>query len=291
MTTHIDTTPPVRTADDNRAEDTVGNDNLSVETAPRTVGRRDELYRTPLADIAGFQFDRHVVDVFPDMLQRSIPGYRSIIAQSGLLAARFAKPHTCCYDLGCSLGSTLLAMRHSIDTADCPDCRIVGVDNSTAMLDECQRIVDSDSGATEARDAPPPPVDLVLADIADITLEPASVVAMNFTLQFIAPAARNDLLERICNATVPGGALILSEKIKIEDATLNELYIDRYHAFKRANGYSDMEISQKRSALEDVLVPDTLDTHKARLQEAGFTQSAIWFQCFNFVSIIAIKQA
>ncbi len=261
-------------------------DSKLVYPSSHASERRDELYRTPLADITGFQFDRKVVDVFPDMLQRSIPGYRSIIAQSGLLAARFAVTDTRCYDLGCSLGSTLLAMRHAIDADHASNCRLVGVDNSAAMLDECWRLIDAD---TEATSQPSLPVDLMLADITDVSLQPASVVAMNFTLQFVAPAERNALLKKICDATVTGGALILSEKIKFDDQTLNELYIDRYHAFKRANGYSDLEISQKRSALEDVLVPDTLEAHQTRLSDAGYTQSAVWFQCFNFVSIIAIK--
>ena len=112
---------------------------------------------------------------------------------------------------------------------------------------------------------------------------------MNFTLQFIAPEARNTLMARIANSLLPGGALILSEKVCFDDTTVNDLHIDMYHAFKSANGYSELEISQKRNALENVLVPDTLDTHQNRLKDAGFSHSTVWFQCFNFASIIAIK--
>lgn len=242
------------------------------------------------------------------MLDRSIPGYRSIIAQSGLLAERFAQAETHCYDLGCSLGATLLAMRHAIGERN---CQLVGIDNSSAMLARCQQLIDRDdqqwrgthsddknrhnhvSVAKPAADPTPTltpaKVSLINADIATSRLEPASVVAMNFTLQFIKPEYRDDLLSTIAAATVKGGALILSEKVEFANPVLNELYIDRYHAFKRSNGYSELEISQKRTALEKVLIPDTIETHTRRLEKAGFSHCSVWFQCFNFISMIAVK--
>ena len=117
----------------------------------------------------------------------------------------------------------------------------------------------------------------------------ASVVVFNFTLQFIPPAQRDALLARIGSAMRPGGVLVLSEKIRFEDEHLQALNTDLHHAFKRANGYSDLEISQKRSALENVLVPETIATHQQRLRNAGFTSVDVWFQCFNFASLVAIK--
>ena len=263
-----------------------------------TSSARDQIYRTPIADIGGFRFDRQVVDVFPDMLDRSIPGYSSIIAQSGLLAEHFAREGTRCYDLGCSLGATLLSMRHAIS---CADCELVGVDNSSAMIERCEELIDADNKATIADSQSAssintktdtnnrPPVCLINADIEQVEIDNASVVALNFTLPFVEPAYRSTLLNRIGNAIVEGGALILSEKIKFDDQFLHDLYTDQYHAFKKANGYSDLEISQKRSALENVLIPDTVDTHLARLGDAGFKHCSVWFQCFNFVSIIAVK--
>jgi len=253
---------------------------------------RDQIYSTPLADIGGFRFDQQVVDVFPDMLDRSIPGYASIIAQTGLLAKHFAREDTRCYDLGCSLGATLLSMRHAIANVN---CELIGVDNSTAMIKRCKELLDIDNKATRAErqsdssEQSPPPVTLIHEDIERVEITNASVVALNFTLQFIQPYARKTLLNRIGSAIVDGGALIISEKIKFDDQFLQDLYTDQYHAFKKANGYSDLEISQKRSALENVLIPDTLDTHLVRLREAGFKHCSVWFQCFNFVSIVAIK--
>lgn len=251
----------------------------------------DSLFATPLGDVSGFRFDQQVVDVFPDMLNRSIPGYESIIAQSGLLAQRFATPESNCYDLGCSLGATLLAMRHNIEHSS---VTLVGIDNSEPMISRCRELIDLDDKiradpAGESAGPTPPPVTLQCEDVSKSPISNASVVALNFTLQFIDQSARGALLKNIYDGMLPGGTLILSEKIAFDDPVLHELYIDRYHAFKKANGYSDLEISQKRTALENILVPDTLEQHQQRLRQSGFSRCSVWFQCFNFVSLIALK--
>lgn len=251
--------------------------------------QRDSLFANPLGEVSDFTFDKRVVDVFPDMLKRSIPGYEAIISQTGLLAARFVQPETHLYDLGCSLGATTLSMRQSLmdarkeEPALAQDCVIHAIDNSQAMLDKCAELI-----ATQV-DTDTLPVRLACDDIQHSKLENASVVAMNFTLQFISPQYRDALIQSIARAMKPGGVLILSEKVTFDDPVLSELHINMYHNFKRANGYSDLEISQKRTALENVLIPDTLNTHANRLANAGFKSSSVWFQCFNFASIIAIK--
>jgi tRNA (cmo5U34)-methyltransferase len=112
-------------------------------------------------------------------------------------------------------------------------------------------------------------------------------VVLNFTLQFLPPGDRLPLLARIRDGLRAGGILILSEKIAGRDAAADGLLTEMHHAFKRANGYSELEISRKRSALEKVLVPETLDTHRQRLAAAGFARADLWFQCFNFVSLVA----
>lgn len=239
---------------------------------------RDSIYADPLGQISGFSFDENVVRVFPDMLRRSVPGYNTIITQSGLLAERYAQAGSQLYDLGCSLGATTFSMRQNLHQAD---CRLIGIDNSEAMVLQCREILKGSPGTT--------PVDIVLGDIAETPIERASVVAMNFTLQFFSPSMRADLLQRIFDGMLPGGILIISEKIAFDDARQQALHTDMYHHFKRANGYSDLEISQKRTALENVLIPDTLQQHKARLSQAGFSSCEVWFQCFNFVSMVALK--
>lgn len=242
------------------------------------MSKQDNIYANPLGEVAGFQFDQSVVEVFPDMIQRSVPGYTTIVAMIGTLAERYAQAGSRCYDLGSSLCAATLAMRHRIPAAD---CEIFAVDNSPAMVERARTVLDADSGQI--------PVQLVCANLQDVAIENASVVVLNFTLQFIPVAERREILQRIHDGLRPGGVLILSEKVAFEDTDHQELMIDLHHAFKRANGYSELEIAQKRTALENVLIPETLDTHRERMKSVGFTSVDVWFQCFNFASLIAIK--
>ena len=239
----------------------------------------DRVYAKPQTLIVDFAFDEAVAKVFPDMIRRSVPGYETIIALTGLLAEQYAQPDSHCYDLGCSLGAATLAMRSRIRQ---PRVRIIAVDNAKAMTNRCQQHVQEAGEGVE--------VDVVCADIQDVSIENASVVVLNFTLQFIEPAARQVLLEKIYAGLRPGGALLLSEKIAFADAAEQQRMEALHIAFKKANGYSDLEISQKRSALEKVLIPESLETHKQRLQQVGFGLVESWFQCFNFISLLAIKR-
>ena len=239
---------------------------------------KDSLYANPLGEIATFKFDESVVNVFPDMIQRSVPGYGAIISAIGLLAGRFSQPHSHCYDLGCSLGAAALAMRERIAAAD---CRIVAVDSSEAMVERFKRNLVADGAK--------PSIDIQCADIREVGIERASVVVLNFTLQFIPLADRAALLEKIYRGMLPGGVLILSEKLGFEDARQQALHVEMHHHFKKMQGYSELEISQKRLALEDVLLAESFTTHRHRLMAAGFDSVEIWFQYFNFASMIALK--
>ena len=241
--------------------------------------KTDAIYATPLQEMIDFQFDERVVAVFHDMIQRSVPGYGLIISNIGIVAAKYAQAGSHCYDLGCSLGAVSLAMRQRITQ---PDCDIIAVDNSPAMIARGRELLAMDA-------APVVPVTMICADVQDVPVENASVVVLNFTLQFIPPAERLALIERIHAGLRPGGVLILSEKIAFSEPGRQQFHEDLHHDFKRANGYSDLEISQKRSALEKVMIPETLDCHRARLQAAGFSFSEPWFQCFNFASLVALK--
>ena len=241
----------------------------------------DRLFAKPLEQVPDFVFNEDVVQVFPDMIKRSVPGYPTIVENLGVLAARFAQPDSALYDLGASLGAVSQALRRHVRTEG---CRVIAVDNSAAMVERCrQYLTAQDSMFQELL-----PVQVLEADILELPLQQASVVAMNFTLQFIAPEQRLGLLTRIRQALLPGGALILSEKLLMADThaqlLLNDLHLD----FKRANGYSELEIAQKRSAIEHVMKPDTLDTHTERLRAAGFSKVVPWFQCLNFASLIAL---
>jgi len=242
------------------------------------MSNKDTIFSSPIDNIGNFSFDENVVEVFPDMIQRSVPGYSNIISAIGMLAERFVKPNSVIYDLGCSLGASTLSIRRHIHQEG---CKILSVDNSSAMVERCKLHVNAYRSDT--------PVDVIEADIRDIEINNASMVVLNFTLQFLSPEDRQTLLKKIHTGLQPGGILIVSEKFVFDDQSANDLLIDLHHDFKRTNGYSELEISQKRSAIENVLIPDSIPKHKERLKTIGFSTIEVWFQCFNFGSMFAIK--
>jgi tRNA (cmo5U34)-methyltransferase len=235
----------------------------------------DKIYSDEKLGDEPFRFDDSVARVFPDMLRRSIPGYAASIEAIGSLAARYVRPQTNCYDLGCSLGAATLAMRQGI-RAD--GCRVIAVDNSAAMIEKCRTAV---AGLDD--------IEVRLADIRDVAIENASMVVMNYTLQFLDPEARDDTLRRIADGMIEGGLFLLSEKVVDQNPHMEELLVDLHHEHKRRNDYSQLEISRKRAALENVLIPETVARHRERLADAGFSHSAVWLRYFNFVSIVAIR--
>jgi len=237
----------------------------------------DQIYSQPLEAITGFVFDQHVVRVFRDMIGRSVPGYATLVSMLPVLAQQYIQDNSRCYDLGCSLGAATLTLRHSITQNN---VSIVAVDNSAAMIAQCKNYIEQDKSSV--------PVELHCADICQLEISNASMVIMNFTLQFVSPDERLALLKKIYAGLNPGGVLVLSEKLLFDEpqqAWMTQLH----HTFKKLNGYSDLEISQKRSALENVLIADTLEQHQLRLQQAGFKNILPWFQCFNFSSLLAVK--
>lgn len=239
---------------------------------------KDAIYSIPQQQINDFQFDESVAEVFPDMLQRSIPGYNTIIDSIGQLAGLYAKDKSQIYDLGCSLGAVSIAIRRYLKAKN---CKIIAVDNSQAMIDRCKLHLQAFKSNT--------PVEIICDDLQNIVISNASMVVMNFTLQFIQPEERLNILKKIYQGLKPGGILVLSEKLSHSTPAGNELLIDLHHEFKRRNGYSELEISQKRTALENVMLTDSYPTHHQRLTQAGFSDVVMWFKCFNFASLVAIK--
>jgi tRNA (cmo5U34)-methyltransferase len=239
---------------------------------------KDALYFEKKTSDTQFRFDKKVTEVFDDMIERSVPGYGITISMLGIIAAKYSQADSYCYDLGCSLGASTLAMRRNIKQSG---CSIVSVDNSEPMIEKCQERIAADNSQV--------PVKLVCADIQDVSIRNASIVVLNFTLQFIAPEKREVLLKKIFDGMLPGGVLILSEKISFEDKKVEALNIEMHHTFKKAQGYSELEISRKRTALENFLIPETVAIHRQRLKNAGFQTSTVWFQCFNFMSIVAVR--
>jgi tRNA (cmo5U34)-methyltransferase len=266
---------------------------------------RDQIYSKPLAQVGRFEFDDSVADVFPDMISRSVPGYGSMLAMIEQITQRHAVPGSQLYDLGCSLGAATDRIRLNAPAS----CHLHAVDSSAAMIARLRDRLERESEERErigslsrstpaefssgirTKKTPDPVCETTLheADIREIPITDASVVVLNLTLQFLAPPERGPLLQSISHGMLPGGALLLSEKICFDDPDEQRLMTDLHLDFKRAHGYSELEIAQKRTSLEETLVPETAAVHLKRLKACGFSKASVWFQCFNFASMIAIR--
>ena len=238
----------------------------------------DSLYAKSQSHIVDFAFDESVAAVFPDMIRRSVPGYETMLSLIAVATESHVIPGAKVYDLGCSLGAATLAIHSRLGHKD---AQYTAVDSSASMIDVCKENL--------ARHIPASRYQCLHQDVRETEIENASAVVMNFTMQFLPRSDRGEIIGKIYRGLNPGGIFILSEKIagadEVEDALLGSLH----RQFKTANGYSDLEISQKRSALENVMKIDQAQTHMNRLIEAGFSSVTCLFQCLNFMGWLAVK--
>ena len=211
------------------------------------------------------------------MINRSVRGYAAVVAMACVLAAQHARPDSTIYDLGCSWGASLLSAARKVDY---PSCQLSGIENSEAMLKRAR--LNFQEQLSDQR------VVLQASDIMDIQLENASVVILNYTLQFVPIKHRETLLRRIRSAMQPGDVLILSEKLTLPDPQLNDYLIELHHNFKRQQGYSDIAISHKRQALQDVMIPETRPQHVEPFHPVAFRRCHISLHCLTFPSLLAI---
>ncbi len=250
--------------------------------------KKDRVFATKQDPVEPFAFTRQVAQVFDDMLSRSVPLYGQGIRLQAELTRRFYQPNTRIYDLGCSHGNLGMAVMEEFQRdGGIPggrDFTLVGVDNSLPMMEAYSKRLTESGKKTDH-------IHLVCGGMEDIEIQNASVVIINLTLQFLAPEKRQELIRKIYQGLVPHGILLLTEKTWPGHETTNELYQHFYEQFKRDNGYSSLEIAQKRNALEKVLIPDTIETHFQRLRTAGFSLVDIWMKWFYFTSFMAIKTA
>ncbi|GJL78069.1 MAG: carboxy-S-adenosyl-L-methionine synthase [Nitrospinaceae bacterium] len=242
-----------------------------------TIQEKDKLFRQT-GSTEKFEFNEPVARVFDDMLERSVPMYRECLQSAVDWCARFARQGTHVYDLGCSTGTllTCLADRLPADSG----IRLIGLDNSNPMLLK----------AEEKLKPSPLPWKLVEADLeGDFSLTDASVVIMNYTLQFIPPDGRLNLTRKIFQELNDGGLLILIEKVISDNSKFDKTFIEFHHAYKRAQGYSQLEIARKREALENVLTPWTVGENINLLMTAGFASTELFFKWNNFAGFVALK--
>jgi tRNA (cmo5U34)-methyltransferase len=237
---------------------------------------KDQLFAHKRYKISRFAFDESVAAVFDDMIRRSVPGYQSVLQMIGHFSDVYGHPATRLYDLGASLGAATHIMSEAVTGRD---CLIVAVDNSAPMVSRLKEtLVDSTTD-----------VEVACEDLLETPITNASVVVLNLAMQFIDPAARENLVSRIYQGLRPGGVLLLTEKVSFEDPDMDAHMTELYYAYKKSQGYSDLEIAQKRTALENVLICDTKQTHIDRLESCGFKNIDVWFQVLNFISLAAVK--
>ncbi len=242
------------------------------------VENKDVFFSEKIEKSSDFKFGAQVAQVFDDMVSRSVPYYLEMQRMIAELAGSHAVEGSSVYDLGCSTGSTLISM----DPMVAKSVKFVGIDDSQEMLNKCDAKLKELQFDRE--------YELQCADLGkDFTINNASVVVLCLTLQFVRPLYREQLLKRIVAGMNPGGALILVEKILGEESRFNRDFIEYYYNYKRRNNYSELEISQKREALENVLIPYKLSENLLLLKEVGFSHTEIFFKWYNFTGIIAIK--
>ena len=238
---------------------------------------KDRLFNKKMKP-SSFSFNEEVAEVFPDMLERSIPGYRTTIDSIRFLASKYSKKGTNCYDLGCSLGASSIALGEG---AGNNDCKIIAIDKSSSMTKRFSEIIKREKIDSN--------IQIFNEDVLDTKITNASIVIMNFTLQFIRKQDRQFLLDKIYDGLNDGGLLLLSEKIIEGDKNINKLLIDLHENFKLENLYTREEIENKKESIKNVLVEDDIETHQSRLSKSGFTKFGIWLQNFNFASFVAVK--
>jgi tRNA (cmo5U34)-methyltransferase len=255
-----------------------------LENASKGTGAmaRDEVFGTTAARGSDFQFNEEVASVFDDMLVRSVPFYleqQSLIEE---ITRRFVLPDSNVVDLGCSTGTTLIRLAKLLD----PAIGLIGYDNSEPMLDRARSNA-AEMGVGER-------IEFRHGDFNEnldvLRIENASAVTICWTLQFVRPLHRGRLIRKIYEGMVNGGVLIVTDKVLTNDSSMNRFFIDFYYDFKRRNGYSEQEISKKREALENVLIPYRFDENFELFRSNGFETVETFFQWYNFAGFLCVKQ-
>jgi tRNA (cmo5U34)-methyltransferase len=239
---------------------------------------KDILFSDKRDEIGDFDFGKDTAIVFDDMLSRSVPFYTEMQRMIGELAADYAVPGSQIYDLGCATCNAFL----ELDQVVPKEVRFIGVDFSNEMLDRAREKIALQGMRRDH--------DLVCADLNDdIEISNASVVILNLTLQFIRPVRRHRVMSNIAKGMLPGGCLLVVEKVLSKDSKANRSFIKYYYNFKQRNGYSQLEIAQKREALENVLIPYRLEENYELFLNSGFSFCDVFFKWYNFCGIMAVK--
>jgi len=248
---------------------------------------KDEIFNTPGSGQKPFEFNAQVAEVFDDMVARSVPFYKEVLQMSAELAREFYQSDTQIYDLGCSTGAIVPLLEKEFAQIA---FSYVGIDSSSEMIARASSGNDRDRGGRlKVTPTVAHKINFTVGDITNAGFSSASVFIANYTFQFLKPLARRSLLRKIYETLAPGGCLIISEKCLEDSSDMSRVFADRHHALKERQGYSKLEIAEKRDALENVLIPLRVNENIALLEDAGFRPVSIFFKCYNFASFIALK--
>ncbi|MBF0390345.1 MAG: carboxy-S-adenosyl-L-methionine synthase CmoA [Desulfamplus sp.] len=250
--------------------------------------KKDNIFAHKNDPVSAFEFNEEVTSVFDDMIKRSVPLYMESLKRQCQFISKFYKTGTAIYDLGCSHGNLGVMVANEFKERDY--C-MFAVDSSPSMvakygsrLEEIKRVNHPSTASNLNRS-----ITLITSLAEDVPILNASVVVVNLTMQFINPLKRDRFIQGIYDGLIDNGALLLSEKVSNQNMTISEIEQDFYKQFKLENGYSELEISRKREALENILIPETIESHINRLNRVGFKTVDVWLKWFNFASIVAIK--
>ena len=222
-----------------------------------------------------FEFDDEVASVFDDMIDRSVPFYKQNLQLSTNIIHQYLENNDKVLDLGSSTGTFLINLAKT-------DKKLFlkGIDSSQAMTNR----------ALQKSKAFGLDIDFVKADFLNYDFGKNKLILANYTIQFIRPIKREKLIKKIYNSLSEDGIFLMSEKLISENKKLNKILIDEYYNYKKKKGYSEYEISKKREALENVLIPYTQDENVEMLKNAGFKHIEIIFRWCNFATFLAFKK-
>jgi tRNA (cmo5U34)-methyltransferase len=244
--------------------------------------KKDKLFLQSETPAGNFEFNVEVAEVFDDMLERSVPFYREQQTMIRGIIKRMWNPETKIYDLGCSTATTLIGLCRELPTS----ARFIGYDNSSAMLERAIRNIKANHFQRR--------IAVRHAELngrpSDFSLRNAGVVTMCWTLMFIRPLQRDKVIRWIYDSLVDGGVLIVTEKILTNSGNMNRFFVDLYYEFKKQAGYSETEISRKREALENVLIPYRVEENLDLFRRNGFDIPETFFQWFNFAGFLCVKK-
>lgn len=216
------------------------------------------------------QFDVHV--------NRSIPLYQQghkIICD---LSNFFITDHSLCYDLGCATGE--LTLKLAMHNQHCKHTSFIGLDSEAEMITEARKKKKA-AGFTN--------VLFRQEDILQLEWKQADLISAYYTIQFIRPSQRQRLVDQIYQALHWGGAFLLFEKVRANDARFQDIMTSLYHEYKIDQGYSAQEIFAKTRSLKGVLEPFSTRGNLDMLKRAGFVDIITVFKYLCFEGFLAIK--